>query len=147
MWKLIFLFLIFWIFIFLFIFVVFIYLSIKYINRIHLFIFIYSFIYYFPPSAIRRPPSAIRHLPSAVRIRSPFSSFYRHPIYCWSMLSCLKLTNAHTVRSRPTLKNDTKRFRNRLVRDLKEKGTKLSRHSMTSNTHRRNDIGISGVYV
>ena len=55
------------------------------------------------------------------------------------MLSCLKLTNAHTVRSRPTLKNDTKRFRNRLVRDLKEKGTKLSRHSMTSNTHRRND--------
>ena len=60
-------------------------------------------------------------------------------IYCWSMLSCLKLTNAHTVRGRPTLKNDTERFRNGLIRELKEKQTKLSRHSMTSNTHRRND--------
>ena len=55
------------------------------------------------------------------------------------MLSCLKLTNAHTLRGRPTLKNDTKRFRNGLVRELKEKQTKLSRRSMTSNTHRRND--------
>ena len=55
------------------------------------------------------------------------------------MLSCLKLTNAHTVRGRPTLKNDTKRFRNGLVREFKEKQTKLSRHSVTSNTHRRND--------
>ena len=50
------------------------------------------------------------------------------------MLSCLKLTNAHTV-----LKNDTERFPNGLVGELKEKQTKLSRHSMTSNTHRRND--------
>ena len=40
---------------------------------------------------------------------------------------------------RPTLKNDTERFWNGLVRELKEKQTKLSRHSMTSNTHRRND--------
>ena len=55
------------------------------------------------------------------------------------MLSRVKLTNAHTVRGRPTLKNDTERFRNGLVRELKEKQTKLSRHSMTSNTHRRND--------
>ena len=57
------------------------------------------------------------------------------------MFSCLKLTNAHTVRGRLTLKNDTERFRNGLVRELKEKQTKLSRHSMTSipNTHRRND--------
>ena len=55
------------------------------------------------------------------------------------MLSCLKLTNAHTVRGRPTLKNYTERFRNGLVRELKEKQTKLSRHSMTSNTHRRNN--------
>ena len=55
------------------------------------------------------------------------------------MLSCLKLTNAHTVHGRPTLKNDTERFRNGLVRELREKQTKLSRHSMTSNTHRRND--------
>ena len=35
-------------------------------------------------------------------------------------------------------KNDTERFRNGLVRELKEKQTKQSRHSMTSNTHRRN---------
>ena len=55
------------------------------------------------------------------------------------MLSCLKLTNAHTVRGRPTLKNDTERFRNGLVCELKEKQTKLSRHSVTSNTLRRND--------
>ena len=50
-----------------------------------------------------------------------------------------KLTNAHTLRGRPTLKNDTKRFRNGLVRELKEKQTKLSRRSVISNTHRRND--------
>ena len=55
------------------------------------------------------------------------------------MLSCLKLTNAHTVRGRPALKNDTERFQNGLVRELKEKQTKLSGHSMTSNTHGRND--------
>ena len=53
--------------------------------------------------------------------------------------SCLKLTNAHTAPGRPTLKNDTERFWNGLVRELKEKQTKyLSRHSVTSNTHRRN---------
>jgi len=56
------------------------------------------------------------------------------------MLSCLKLTNAHTVRGRPTLKIDTAPFfRDGLVCELKEKQTKLSRHSMTSNTQRRND--------
>ena len=53
--------------------------------------------------------------------------------------SCSKLTNAHTARGRPTLKNDTERFWNGLVCELKEKQTKLSRHSMTSNTHRRNN--------
>ena len=37
------------------------------------------------------------------------------------------------------LKNDTERFRNWLVHELKEKQTKLSGHSVTSNTHRRND--------
>ena len=37
------------------------------------------------------------------------------------MLLCFKLTNAHTARSRPTLKNDTDRFRNGLVREFKEK--------------------------
>lgn len=43
------------------------------------------------------------------------------------MLSCLQLTNALTVRGRPTPEQN-------------EKETKLSRHSaMTSNTHRRND--------
>ena len=58
------------------------------------------------------------------------------------MLSRVKLTNAHTVRGRPTLKNTTECFRNGLVRELKEKQRKLSRHSMTSKTHgphRRND--------
>ena len=51
-------------------------------------------------------------------------------MYCSIMLSRVKLTNAHTVRGRPTLKNNTKCFR------------KLSRHSMTSKTygpHRRKD--------
>ena len=49
------------------------------------------------------------------------------------MFSRIKLTNAHTVRSRPTLKNNTECFRRK---------RKLSRHSMTSKTHgphRRND--------
>ena len=58
------------------------------------------------------------------------------------MLSSVKLTNAHTVRGRPTLKNSTECFRNGLVHELKEKQRKLSRHSMTSKTygaHRRND--------
>ena len=58
------------------------------------------------------------------------------------MLSSVKLTNAHTVCGRPTLKNNTECFRNGLVRELKEKQRKLSRHSMTSMTHgphRRND--------
>ena len=58
------------------------------------------------------------------------------------MLSRVKLTNAHTVRGRPTLKNNTECFRNGLVRELKEKQRKLSRHSMTSKTHgphRRNN--------
>ena len=59
-------------------------------------------------------------------------------INCSSMLSCLKLTNVHTFRDRPTLKTDTKRFRNGMIGELKEKQTKLSRHSMTLNTHRRN---------
>ena len=53
--------------------------------------------------------------------------------------SCRKISNAHNVRGRPTLKNDTERFWNGLVRELKEKQTKLSRHSMTSNNHRGND--------
>ena len=39
------------------------------------------------------------------------------------MLSRVKLTNAHTVRGRPTLKNNTECFRNGLVRELKEKQT------------------------
>ena len=58
------------------------------------------------------------------------------------MLSRVKLTNAHTVRGKPTLKNNTECFRNGLVRKLKEKQRKLSRHSMTSKTHgphRRNN--------
>ena len=58
------------------------------------------------------------------------------------MLSRVKLTNAHTVRGRPTLKNNTECFRNGLVRELKGKQRKLSRLSMTSKTHgphRRNN--------
>ena len=51
------------------------------------------------------------------------------------MLSRVKLTNAHTVRGRPTLKNNTECFRNGLVRELNEKQRKLSRRSMTSKTH------------
>ena len=50
-------------------------------------------------------------------------------------LTRVKLTNAHTVRGRPTLKNNAECFRNWLVRELKEKQRKLSRHSMTSKTH------------
>ena len=55
------------------------------------------------------------------------------------MLSRVKLTNAHTVRGSPTLKNNTECF---LVHEFKEKQRKLSRHSMTSKSHgphRRND--------
>ena len=48
------------------------------------------------------------------------------------MLFRVKLTNAHTVRGRPALKNTTECFCNGLVRELKEKQRKLSRHSMTS---------------
>ena len=58
------------------------------------------------------------------------------------MLSRVTITNAHTVRRRPTLKNNTECFRNGLVRELKEKQRKSSRHSRTSKTHgphRRND--------
>ena len=58
------------------------------------------------------------------------------------MLSRVKLTNAHTVRGRPTQKYNPECFRNGLVRELKEKQIKLSRHSMTSKTHgphRRNN--------
>ena len=58
------------------------------------------------------------------------------------MLSRVKLTNAHTVRGRPTLKNNTECFRNGLVREPKENRRKLSRHSITPKTHgphRRND--------
>ena len=58
------------------------------------------------------------------------------------MLSPVKLTNAHTVRGRPILKTNTECFRNGLVRELKEKQRKLSRHSMTLKTHgphRRNN--------
>ena len=61
------------------------------------------------------------------------------------MLSRVKLTNAHTVRGRPTLKNNTECFRNGLVRELKENQRKLSRYSMTSTAskthgpHRRNN--------
>ena len=63
-------------------------------------------------------------------------------IYCSIMLFRVKLTNAHTVRGRPALKNNTECFRNGLVRELKERQRKLSRHSMTSKTHgphRRNN--------
>ena len=63
-------------------------------------------------------------------------------IYCLIMLSRVKLTNAHTGRGRPTPKYNTECFRTGLVRELKEKQKKLSRHSMTSKTHgshRRND--------
>ena len=58
------------------------------------------------------------------------------------MLSRVKLTNAHIVHGRSTLKNNSECFRNGLVHELKEKQRKLSRHSMTSKTHgplRRND--------
>ena len=61
------------------------------------------------------------------------------------MLSRVKLTTAHTVRGRTTLKNNTECFWNRLVRELKEKQGKIARHSMTSVTskthgpHRRNN--------
>ena len=58
------------------------------------------------------------------------------------MLFRVKLTNAHTVRGRPTRKNNAECFRNGLVRELKEKQRKLSRHSMRSKTHgphRRNN--------
>ena len=58
------------------------------------------------------------------------------------MFSRVKRTNAYTVRGRPTLKNNAECFRNGLVLELKEKQRKLSRHSMTSKTHRphrRND--------
>ena len=61
---------------------------------------------------------------------------------CSVILSRVKLTNAHTVCGRPTPKNNTECFRNGLVRELKEKQRKLSRHSMTSKTHgphRRNN--------
>ena len=51
------------------------------------------------------------------------------------MLFRVKLTNAHTVRGRPTLKNNTECFRNGPARELKEKQRKLSRHSMTSKSH------------
>ena len=51
------------------------------------------------------------------------------------MLSSVKPTNAHTVRGRPTLENNTECFRNGLVRELKEKQRKFLRHSMTLNTH------------
>ena len=54
------------------------------------------------------------------------------------MLSRVKLK----LRGRPTLKNNTECFRNGLVRELKERQRKLSRHSMTSKTHgphRRNN--------
>ena len=63
-------------------------------------------------------------------------------IYCSIMLFRVKLTNAHTVRGRPALKNNTECFGNGLVRELKERQRKLSRHSMTSKTHgphRRNN--------
>ena len=46
-------------------------------------------------------------------------------IYCSIVLSRVKLTNAHTVGGRPTLKNNTECFRNGLVRELKEKQRKL----------------------
>ena len=70
---------------------------------------------------------------------------YREPvplIYCSIMLSRVKLTNAQTVRGKLTLKNNTECFRNGLVRELKERQRKLSRHSMASKTrgpHRRKD--------
>ena len=55
------------------------------------------------------------------------------------MLSRVKLTNAHIVRGRPTLKNNTECFRNGLVRELKEKQGKFSKHSETHGPHRRNE--------
>ena len=55
------------------------------------------------------------------------------------MLSRVKLTNARIVRGRPTLKNNTECFRNGLVRELKEKQGKFSKHSETHGPHRRNE--------
>ena len=48
----------------------------------------------------------------------------------------------HSFCVRPALKNNTECLRNGLVRELKERQRKLSRHSMTSKTHgphRRNN--------
>ena len=42
-------------------------------------------------------------------------------IYCWSMLSRLKLTNAHTVSGRPTLKNDSGRLKEAKLRTFARK--------------------------
>ena len=56
-------------------------------------------------------------------------------IYCSIVLSRVKLTNAHTVGGRPTLKNNTESFWNGVVHEPKEKQRKLSRQSMTSKTH------------
>ena len=55
------------------------------------------------------------------------------------MLSRVKLTNAHTVRGRPTLKYNPECFRNGLIRELKEKQRKLSMTSKTHGPHRRNN--------
>ena len=58
------------------------------------------------------------------------------------MLSRVKLQMHTLFVVGPHLKNNTECFRNGLVRELKEKQRKLSRHSMTSKTHgphRRNN--------
>ena len=41
--------------------------------------------------------------------------------YCCSMLSCLKLTNVHTVSGRPTLKNDSGRLKKAKLRTFARK--------------------------
>ena len=56
------------------------------------------------------------------------------------MLSRVKLTNAHTDRGRPTLKNNTECFRNGLVRELKEKQRK---QDATERTLRRRGCGTN----
>ena len=60
-------------------------------------------------------------------------------IRCWNSLSCIATshTNTHTVRSRPTPKNEIRHFRNGLVRELKVDERKLLRHSKRLCSNRR----------
>ena len=60
-------------------------------------------------------------------------------IRCWNSLCCIATshTNTHTVRSRPTPKNEIRHFRNGLVRELKVDERKLLRHSKRLCSNRR----------